>query len=97
MHDVIVPEADHAVAAAPDLQGAGGVFVRLLRVLAAVEFIGGREVLPGCRSSALCIEIRECKLPVFPREIAYPHAPPEGRRELGTAEITDDDNLRVCR
>jgi hypothetical protein len=43
------------------------------------------------------IEIAECKLPVFPREVARPHTPPDGRRELGDAEITDDDNLRVCR
>jgi hypothetical protein len=38
MHDVIVPEADYAIAATRDLQGAGGVFFLLLRVLAAVEF-----------------------------------------------------------
>ena len=36
-HDVIVP-ADYAIAATRDLQGAGCVFFRLLRVLAAVEF-----------------------------------------------------------
>ena len=45
MHDVIVPEADYAVTAARDLQGAGGVFFRLLRVLAAVEF--NRELATG--------------------------------------------------
>ena len=45
MHDVIVPEADYAVTAARDLQGAGGVFFRLLRVLAAVEF--NRELAAG--------------------------------------------------
>jgi hypothetical protein len=38
MHHVIVPEADYAVAASRDLQGAGCVFFLLLRVLAAVEF-----------------------------------------------------------
>jgi hypothetical protein len=38
MHDVIVPEADYAIAATCDLQGASGVFFLLLRMLAAVEF-----------------------------------------------------------
>ena len=45
MHDVIVPEADDAIAASRDLQGAGGVFLLLLRVLAAIEF--NRELAPG--------------------------------------------------
>src|ERR1700730_14688003 len=45
MHDVIVPEADHAVAATRDLQCAGCVFLRLPRVLAAVEF--NRELAAG--------------------------------------------------
>ena len=36
MHDVIVPEADYAIAATRDLPSAGGVFFLLLRVLAAV-------------------------------------------------------------
>jgi hypothetical protein len=45
MHDVIVPEADYAIAATRDLQGAGGVFFLLLRVLAAVEF--NRELTTG--------------------------------------------------
>ncbi len=45
MRDVIVPEADCTVAAARDLQGAGGVFVGLPRVLAAVEF--NRELAAG--------------------------------------------------
>ena len=45
MHDVIVPEADYAVAASRDLQGAGCVFFLLLRVLAAVEF--NRELATG--------------------------------------------------
>jgi hypothetical protein len=40
MHDVIVPEADYAIAGTRDLQGAGSVFLLLLRVLAAVEFNG---------------------------------------------------------
>jgi len=59
--------------------------------------IGGRDLLPVCRSCDPCIEIGECKLPVFPREVARPHTPPDGRRELGDAEITNDDNLRVGR
>jgi hypothetical protein len=45
MHDVIVPEADYAIATTCDFQGAGRVFVRLLRVLAAVEF--NRELAAG--------------------------------------------------
>ena len=45
MHDVIVPEADDAIAAARDLQGAGCVFFHLLRVLTAVEF--NRELAAG--------------------------------------------------
>jgi hypothetical protein len=45
MRDVIVPEADDAIAATRDLQGAGCVFVRLLRVLAAVEV--NRELATG--------------------------------------------------
>src|SRR6266404_8467933 len=59
--------------------------------------IGGRDLLPVCRSSDPCIEVGECKLPVFPREVVRPHTPPDGRGELGDAEITDDDNLQVCR
>jgi hypothetical protein len=45
MHDVIVPEADYAIAATRDLQSTGGVFSLLLRVLAAVEF--NRELTTG--------------------------------------------------
>src|SRR5438445_5703458 len=45
MHDVVVPEADYAIAAMRDLQGAGGVFLLLLRVLTAVEF--NRELAAG--------------------------------------------------
>jgi hypothetical protein len=45
MHDVIVPEADDAIAATRDLQGAGCVFLLLLRVLTAVEF--DRELAAG--------------------------------------------------
>jgi hypothetical protein len=45
MHDVIVPEADYAIAATRDLQGAGRVFFLMLRVLAAVEF--NRELTTG--------------------------------------------------
>ena len=45
MHDVIVPEADHAVAMARDLKGAGGVAFRLLGVLTAVEL--DREFATG--------------------------------------------------
>jgi hypothetical protein len=59
--------------------------------------IGGRDLLPACRSCDPCIEIGECNLPVFPREVARPHTPPDGRRELGDAEITDYDKIRVCR
>jgi hypothetical protein len=32
--------------------------------------IGGRDLLPVCGSRDPCIEIRECKLPVFPCEVA---------------------------
>jgi hypothetical protein len=45
MHDVIVPKADYAVAAAHDLQGAGCILFLLLRALAAVEF--NRELATG--------------------------------------------------
>jgi hypothetical protein len=45
MHDVILPEADYAVAATRDLQGAGCVVFRLLPVLATVEF--DRELAAG--------------------------------------------------
>ena len=45
MHDVVVPEADDAIAAARDLQAAGGVVFLLLCVLAAVEF--NRELATG--------------------------------------------------
>jgi hypothetical protein len=45
MHDVIVPEADYAITATRDLHGAGGVFLLLLRVLAAVDL--DRELTTG--------------------------------------------------
>jgi hypothetical protein len=45
MNDVIVPEADDAVAATRDLPGAGYVFFHLLRVLATVEL--DRELAAG--------------------------------------------------
>jgi hypothetical protein len=45
MHDVIVPEADYAIATTRDLKGAGCVFFLLVRVLAAVEF--NRELETG--------------------------------------------------
>jgi len=45
LYDVIVPEADYAIAATCNLQGAGGVFFRLLGVLAAVEL--DRELATG--------------------------------------------------
>jgi len=50
--------------------------------------IGGCDLLPVCRSSDPCIEIGECELPVFPREVVRPHTPSDGRGELGDAEIT---------
>ena len=45
LHDVMVPEADYAIATTCNLKGAVGVLFLFLRVLAAVEF--NRELTTG--------------------------------------------------